>query len=91
MIGNILIFLGLLLLWIGSLGMLRYRSPYCRLQVAGVGDIGGTAVFLLGLLLHSGWEVTGGIMIVLLFFLIFTIPLGTHAIAKSAFMRRVKD
>jgi multicomponent Na+:H+ antiporter subunit G len=89
--GTVLLFLGLLLLWIGSLGMLRFRSPYCRLQVAGVGDIGGAAVFLVGLLLHSGWEATGGIMIVLLLFLIFTNPLGTHAIAKSAFVRRVRD
>ncbi len=71
--------------------MLRFRSPYCRLQAAGVADIGGVTLFLLGLILHSGWEATGGIMIALILFLLFTTPLGTHAIAKSAFVRRVRE
>ncbi len=89
--GEILLFLGLALLWIGGLGMMRFRSPYARLQVAGVADIGGAAVFLVGLLLYSGWEATGGLMIVILLFLLFTGPLATHAIAKSAFVRKVRD
>lgn len=91
MIGGVVLVLGLSLLWLGALGMLRFRSPYCRLQVAGVADIGGAGLFLLGLIAYSGWSATGGIMIVLILFLLFTTPLGTHAIAKSAFIRRVKD
>ncbi len=71
--------------------MVRFRSPYVRLQVAGVGDIGGVTLFLLGLILHAGWEATGGLTIVMVLFLLFTGPLATHAVAKSAFVRRIRD
>lgn len=89
--GEILLFLGLVLLWLGGLGMVRFRSPYVRLQAAGVADIGGVVVFLLGLVVWQGWAATGGLTVVLLLFLVFTGPLATHAVAKSAFVRRVRD
>lgn len=89
--GEVLLFLGLALLWLGGLGMVRFRSPYVRLQVAGVADIGGTSLFLVGLIVWEGWEATGGLALVLLLFLLFTGPLATHAVAKSAFVRRIRD
>jgi len=89
--GEILLTLGLAFLWVGGLGMVRFRSPYVRLQVAGVADIGGAALFLLGLILREGWAATGGLTIVLLLFLLFTGPLATHAVAKSAFVRKIRD
>ncbi len=89
--GQILLSLGMLLLWLGALGIWRFRSPYSRLQVSGVADIGGATLFLFGLIVRFGWEATGGILVALIFFLLFTTPLGTHAIAKSAFVRRLRD
>lgn len=91
MIGEVLLWLGMVLVWIGGVGMIRFRSPYCRLQAAGVADIGGAALFLVGLIAYSGWEATGGLMIVLILFLLFTGPLSTHAVAKSAFVVGVRD
>jgi len=44
-------------------------------------------VFLVGLILALGWGATGGILIALIAFLLFTGPLSTHAIAKGAFLR----
>lgn len=90
-LGEAFLGLGLALLWIGGLGMVRFRSPYVRLQVSGVADIGGTTVFLLGLMLREGWPATGGLTLVLLLFVLFTGPLATHAVAKSAFVRNVRD
>lgn len=90
-VGGAFLALGVALLWVGGLGMVRFRSPYTRLQAAGVADVGGTVAFLLGLMLHAGWAATGGLTLVLLLFLLFTGPLATHAIAKGAFVRRVRD
>jgi len=78
---------GLLLLLIGSLALVRFRDPYERLQGAGVGDVGGAALVMLGLL-AGGWDASGGVKLLLLFFLLFTGPIATHAIAKAAFVRR---
>ncbi|MFN3346547.1 MAG: cation:proton antiporter [Candidatus Bipolaricaulaceae bacterium] len=83
--------LGVVLVWVGGIGMVRFRSPYVRLQVAGVADVGGTSVFLIGLVIHEGWAATGGLALALLLFVLFTGPLATHAIAKSAFVRRVRE
>lgn len=87
MIGTALIASGLVLLFLGGLGLVRFRSPYDRLQAAGVGDTGGSLVFLAGLAVSCGWEATGGILVLLGLFLLFTGPLSTHAIAKGAFVQ----
>lgn len=90
MVGLVLLGLGITLLALGGLGLWRFRTTYDRLQAAGVGDIGGATLVLVGLMVNMGWRATGGIMLVLVLFLIFTGPLSTHAIAKGAFVRREK-
>ncbi len=87
MTAQILLGGGVLLLWLGGVGMLRMRNPYDRLQAAGVGDIGGVALVLVGVIVDMGFWESGGIPLLLLAFLAFTGPLATHAIAKAAFVR----
>ncbi len=87
MISQILLWGGLVLLWIGGVGLLRMRNPYDRLQAAGVGDVGGVVLVLLGVLVDMGFRQSGGIPLLLLVFLAFTGPLATHSIAKAAFVR----
>ncbi len=88
MIGLVILAVGLFLLFVGGLGHVRFPDAYARLQAAGVGDVGGAALVLLGLIAEEGWTNTGGLMVVLLLFLVFTVPLSTHAVAKGAFVRR---
>lgn len=85
---NALMGVGALLLWLGGLGFLRFRDPYSRLQAAGVADVGGALVFLIGLslLVGRGWEL--GALAMLAALSLFTGPVATHAIAKGAFLRR---
>lgn len=90
MIGIVLLAAGLALLFLGGVGVLRLRDPYERLQAAGVGDIGGAVLVLVGLIVRLGWEATGGILVVLILFFVFTGPLSTHAIAKAAFVRGMR-
>ncbi|MGY4707181.1 cation:proton antiporter [Candidatus Bipolaricaulota sp. J31] len=80
--------LGILLLFLGGLGFLRFRDPYSRLQAAGVADVGGALSFLLGLSLRVGWGWELLVLGALAVLLLFTGPVATHAIAKGAFLRR---
>jgi len=85
----VLLAAGLAFLFLGGLGLVRFGGPYERLQGAGVGDIGGAALFLIGLLFR-GWTASGGVGVLLLIFLLFTGPIATHAVAKAAFVRGVR-
>ncbi|MFO8034868.1 MAG: monovalent cation/H(+) antiporter subunit G [Candidatus Bipolaricaulota bacterium] len=87
MIAQVFLWGGSLLLWLGGVGLLKMRNPYDRLQTAGVGDIGGVVLVLVGVMLEMGFWDSGGIPLLLLVFLAFTGPLATHAIAKAAFVR----
>ena len=79
---------GVLLLLVGGIGFLKYKDPYSRLQAAGVGDVGGAALVVIGLALLAGWGWELGVLGALGALLLFTGPVATHAVAKGAFLRR---
>lgn len=78
---------GALFVSIGTLGILRFRDVYSRLQAAGVSDNIGTALILIGLIASGGWQRHDATLLFLLFLLLLTNPIATHGIAKSAFTR----
>jgi len=88
-IALVLLAAGLAFLFFGGLGLVRFHGPYDRLQGAGVGDIGGAALLLIGLLVRN-WSSSGGVGVLLLILLLFTGPIATHAVAKAAFVRGVR-
>ena len=88
MISLILIGVGLLFVAIGSIGILRFRDIYSRLQASGVSDNAGLSLVLLGLIVRHGWERNDLPLVFLLFLLVVTNPIVTHSIAKSAFIQR---
>ena len=73
--------------FIGSLGMLRFRDIYSRLQASGVSDNAGLGLILVGLILHSGWDRHDIALLLLLFILLVTNPIVTHSVARSAFVQ----
>ncbi|MGB2982674.1 MAG: monovalent cation/H(+) antiporter subunit G [Candidatus Bipolaricaulia bacterium] len=79
--------LGAAFVLIGTLGILRFRDVYSRLQASGVSDTVGTALILIGLIVSGGWQPHDATLILLLFLLLLTNPIATHSIAKSAFTR----
>ncbi len=85
---DVLVGLGIVLLGVGGLGFLRFRDPYSRLQAAGVGDLGGAFLVVVGLALRASWGWEVGVLGLLGLLLLFTGPVATHAIAKGAFLRR---
>jgi multicomponent Na+:H+ antiporter subunit G len=72
---------------IGGVGLLRLPDFYTRIHAAGITDTLGTWLILLGLMLHEGLTLGAAKIAMLLFFLLATGPLGSHALAKAAYLR----
>jgi len=88
MISDVLIELGLAFLVIGTIGILRFRDVYSRLQASGVSDNAGLGLILIGLIARNGFSSDDLKLGLLLFLLLLTNPIIIHSIAKSAFVRR---
>ncbi|MEW5826542.1 MAG: monovalent cation/H(+) antiporter subunit G [Candidatus Bipolaricaulota bacterium] len=84
----VLMGLGAGLVVVGTVGALRFRDVYSRLQASGVADTTGAAVLLLGLIVHGGLQREDATLALLLVVLLATSPIATHSIAKSAFTQR---
>jgi len=79
--------IGVAFVAIGTLGILRFRDVYSRLQASGVSDTVGTSLILIALIVHGGWQPHDATLVFLLLLLALTNPIATHSIAKSAFTR----
>lgn len=88
MIALAVIALGLAFVLIGTVGVLRFRDVYSRLQASGVSDNAGLGLVLAGLAVHGGWDRHDAALLLLLLLLLLTNPIATHSIARSAFVRR---
>ncbi len=84
----VLMGIGAFLVVVGTIGVLRFRDVYSRLQASGVSDTTGAAFILLGLIVHRGLEPRDATLALLLLLLLVTSPIATHSIAKSAFTQR---
>jgi multicomponent Na+:H+ antiporter subunit G len=88
-IALVLLAFGCAFLALGTLGVLRFRDVYSRLQASGVADNAGTALILIGLIAYRGFEPQDWTLGVLLLVLFLTNPIATHSIAKSAFTQGI--
>lgn len=83
----VLILSGSAFVIIGGIGLLRLPDFYTRIHAAGITDTLGTWLIIMGLMLHEGLTLGSAKLAMLLFFLLATGPLSSHALAKAAFMR----
>jgi multicomponent Na+:H+ antiporter subunit G len=86
-LGWVMILLGSIFVIIGGVGLLRLPDFYTRIHAAGITDTLGAWLILVGLMLHQGWTLQTAKLGMLLFFLLTTSPLASHALAKAAFLR----
>ncbi len=68
----------------GGVGVLRLPDFFSRLHASGVIDTLGAGLVLLGLLLQTESLDVALRLVLIFFFLLFTVPTATHALAKSA-------
>ena len=78
---------GSLFVIVGGLGLLRLPDFYTRVHAAGITDTMGSWLILAGLIVTAGWSLVTAKLVMLLFFLLMTSPLSSHALTKSAMMR----
>lgn len=78
------ILLGTLFVLLGVVGFFRFPDFYTRLHAATVTDTAGAGLFVLGLALHTGFDVATLKLAFILLFSFFTSPTGSYAVANSA-------
>jgi len=86
----ILIVIGGLFAIIGSMGSLRFPDFWSRLHAASVTDSGGVILLLIGMGLHSGWNLITFKLFLIGVFLFITGPTSTHAVANAALVSGLK-
>jgi multicomponent Na+:H+ antiporter subunit G len=75
---------GLVLMFTGSLGILRLPDFYCRSHASGKTDTLGIVVLLSGLAVYEGLTLTAAKLVVGTVFIGLTNPVLAHAMARAA-------
>lgn len=75
---------------VGGLGLLRLPDFYTRIHAAGVTDTLGAWLILIGLMFQSGMSWNTPKLALVLFFLVCTSPVSSHALAKAAWGRGLR-
>lgn len=76
---------GVVFLFAGGVGLLRFPGFYTRCHASGVTDTGATFLILVGLMLQAGLSLITVKLLLILIFLFFTSPTATHALAQAAY------
>lgn len=90
MIAYLFIFLGLVFIFFGTLGIIRFPDIYTRLQTSSKCDAAGAVALFVGLMVREGLDSLSLRMLIILVFLLLTNPVASHAIARSAAIRGIK-
>lgn len=84
-LGAVLLFCGSFFIFTGSVGLFRLPECITRVHTAGVADVFGACLILLGVAaLSLSWSVAIKLFLLMLFLLI-TCPTACHALVQAAF------
>jgi multicomponent Na+:H+ antiporter subunit G len=81
---------GLFFILVGTLGVLRMPDVYTRLHAAGMTDTMGAGFMILGMCLQAGLHLLTLRLLLVYGFLLFTSPIGSHALARAALSGKVE-
>ncbi len=87
-LGGIVSLIGALFLLLGALGIVRMPDSYNRIQTGTKATTLGTLMFLVGIGLYN--PIWFPKLIVLILFIIFTNPVSSHVLARSAYSIGIK-
>ncbi len=85
-----LVICGLLLMFTGSLGILRLPDFYCRTHASSKVDTVGIIVLLAGLAVFEGFTLTSAKLVIAMLFIALSNPVSVHALARAALNFGVK-
>ncbi len=81
---GILLFLGCFLIFVASVGIVRFPDFYSRLHPAGKTDSMGQAMILVSLMIYEGFTLATIKLIIIVLFIFIVNPTATHALANAA-------
>ena len=81
---------GCCFLLIGTIGLLRLPDLFTRMHAVAIVDTLGTILIVAGLILQSGFTLVSIKLLLIVFFILFTSPTSTHALAKAALHGNLK-
>ena len=81
---------GLFFMIVGTIGVLRMPDVYTRLHAAGMTDTMGAGLLILGMCFQTGLTLLTLRLLLVYAFLLFTSPIGTHALARAALAGKVE-
>ena len=82
----IFIFLGSLLILVGSIGLIRLPDFWSRLHGASITDTGGVLFLLIGMMIQAGSIWIFLKLVAIGIFLFVSSPTASHAIANAAYV-----
>lgn len=74
----------------GGIGMLRMPDFYTRMHPAGKTDSAAQTLILAALMVQAGLSLVSVKLFFIILFLFITAPTATHAVAKAAYLSRLK-
>ena len=86
----ILLLTGGALVIVGGIGLVRLPDFFSRLHAVSIPDTLGAGLITAGLMVQAGWSLVSLKLLLMLFFLLFTGPTATHALAKAALHANLK-
>jgi multicomponent Na+:H+ antiporter subunit G len=87
LLGSLVILLGAVFLFSAGLGVLRMPDSYNRIQTGTKASTLGTILVLIGLCFyHPAWI---GKLLLLIFFVLLTNPVSSHALARASHRRHI--
>jgi multicomponent Na+:H+ antiporter subunit G len=89
-VGILLLVVGLVFMFIGSLGILRLPDFFARTHAASKVDTLGIAVVLAGIAVLEGLTLNSAKIAIAIIFLTLTNPVSGHALARAALRHGVK-
>lgn len=89
-LSSLCLFIGIVALLIGSLGLLRLPDVYSRMHAVGMMDTAGLGFLILGMMLHAGFTLITVKLAFIGIFLFFTSPIAGHAVVQAAYKHGVK-
>ena len=82
---------GVFFMVVGTIGVVRMPDVFTRLHAAGMTDTMGAGLLTLGMCFQAGFAFPVLVRLILVyFFLLFTSPIATHALARAALARGVE-
>ncbi len=69
---------------VGAAGILRMPDVFSRMHAASVSDTTGASLLLIGMMFQAGVSLVLAKLFMIWFFILFTGPVATHALARAA-------